>query len=389
MIHHFIDGRQSSKGANVDSHKIKLEAILDLTKALSSTLDLHLLLKKIDNAAVSLTNATAGSIMLFDEDRKSLRFRSSSGEKDKIIKPLPVRDGIAWWVAQHGKIARVDNAAIDERFTGNIDKVSGFVTKSILCVPVILEDEIIGIIEVLNKADGTVFTNEDEWLLSILASQSAVAVKNAGLIAEQRNFFTHTMEILITAIEVTSRLPEGYYWEVARLAIAIGHKLEMEDKELQNLYHAASIHDLGVLNLKQNGIEEGYLMRLHPILGAKMVKPIDILRGTESIILHHHEHFDGNGYPDGLKGDEIPLASRIIAVVEAYKKASSEGKRQSLALSEIQKNSGKSLDPIVIDALLTLISTDEEAELENFDTIWLLDETGILEENSIGLDSHK
>jgi response regulator RpfG family c-di-GMP phosphodiesterase len=341
----------------------RLEKVLELSKALSSTLDLHVLLQRIDENAVNLTGAIAGSILLYDEDKKTLRFRSSSGEKGMIVQPLPVRDGIAWWVAQNGQIAMVNDIANDHRFTGNIDKVSGFITKNILCVPVILEDEIIGVIEVLNKADGTVFTNDDEWLLSILASQSAIAVKNAKLVAEQRNFFTHAFEILITAIEAIYQIPEGFYWEVARLSIAVGRKLGMEEDELQALYNAASFHDLGVLNLKLNGIEDGNLMRLHPALGAKMVKPIDILRNTESMIYHHHEYIDGSGYPDGLKGGEIPLGSRIIIVVEAFEKAISDGKSHSLASARIQKNSGKLFDPVVVDTFLSLIYDYEEGKL--------------------------
>jgi HD-GYP domain-containing protein (c-di-GMP phosphodiesterase class II) len=335
------------------------EELLELSKALSSTLDLHLLLRKIDDSAVRLTGAVAGSIMLFDEDRKSLHFRSLSGEESAMVKPSSVRDGMAWWAAQHGEVVRVDDVTDDQRFTGTIDKITGFRTKSILCVPVTLEGEIIGVIEVLNKTDRTGFTDDDERLLSVLASQAAVAVRNARLATEQRNFFVHVIEILVTAIESTLLVPEGHCWRVAKLAIAVGRKLRMESQELRDLYYGAALHDLGVLSLRQSEIEKGGRAKSHPILGASMVRAINMLHNTEPIVRHHHEYFDGSGYPDGLKGEEIPLSARVIGVVEAYEEAISEGQSQDLARAEIQNNSGKLFDPAVVDAFLELATVNE------------------------------
>jgi hypothetical protein len=336
------------------------EELLELSKALSLTLDLHLLLRKIDDSAVRLTGAAAGSIMLFDEDKKLLYFRSSSGEKAAIVKPLPVRNGMAWWVAKHREVIRVDDVTNDERFTGTIDRITGFKTKSILCVPVTLDDEIIGVIEVLNKTDGTGFTDDDERLLSVLASQAAVAVRNARLATEQRNFFTHVIEILVTAIESTLLVPEGHCWRTAKLATAIGRRLAMEGQELQDLYYAAALHDLGMLSLRRSEVEKADRIKSHPILGAGMVKTINMLHSTEPIIRHHHEYFDGSGYPDGLRGEEIPLSARIIAVVEAYEEVISEGGTRSSAEAEIQRDSGKLFDPVVVDAFLELATVNED-----------------------------
>jgi HD-GYP domain-containing protein (c-di-GMP phosphodiesterase class II) len=90
-----------------------------------------------------------------------------------------------------------------------------------------------------------------------------------------------------------------------------------------------------------------------------MIRDIGILQGAEPIIRHHHEYTDGSGYPEGLKGEGIPLGSRIIATVEAYEEAISEGQSQFSAGAYIRENSGKLFDPVVVDALLELISIDE------------------------------
>lgn len=334
------------------------EEFLDLSKALSSTLDLHLLLRKIDDSAIKLTGAAAGAIMLFGENRALLHFRSSSGEKTDIVKSLTVTDGVAWWVSQNGVLARVDDVREDRRFTGVIDRVTGFKTENLLCVPVTLESEIIGVIEALNKVDGTGFTEQDEQLLSVLAAQATVAVKNTRLVTEQRNFFNHVIEMLVMAIESTLLVPEDHCWRVARLATAIGRKLDMQEQELQDLYYGAALHDLGMIKLREHGVLEKRQMKSHPILGANMVRDIDMLDGTESIICHHHEYIDGSGYPDGLRGREIPLSARIIALVESYEEAILETGSQLISEIRIKEGCAKLFDAVVVDTFLKLVDLE-------------------------------
>lgn len=331
------------------------EELLDLSKTLSSTFDLQLLLRKIDDSAVKLTEAAAGAIMLFDDKKESLRFGSSSGEKANIIKLLPVKDGIAWWVGQSGKSVRVEIASDDDRFTGNIDKITGFETRNLLCVPLVLEDETIGVIEVLNKLGEKSFTERDEQLLSVLTGQAAVAVKNVRLATEQRNFFNHVIEILVMAIESTRLVPLEHCWRVAKLATAIGRELKMQDQDLQDLYYAAALHDLGMLKMRKSGIVDKSQLRSHPTLGANMMRDIGILSGTENIIRHHHEYIDGSGYPDGLTDKEIPIGSKIISVIETYEEAIAQNGSPILAEAHIQEYSGKLFDVEIVDAFLDLI----------------------------------
>jgi len=344
--------------ASVSPEWATTEELLELSKALSSTLDLHLLLKKIDDSAVKLTKGLGGSIMLFDEHKTSLHFRSSSGEKASAVRSLPVRDGIAWWVSQYGAIARVNDTSKNRHFSGAIDKITGLKTENLLCVPVTLADEIIGVIEVLNKADRTGFSEQDEQLLSVLADQAAVAVNNVRLAAEQRNFFDHVIEIFVMAVESTLLVPEEHCWRVAKLATAIGRKLEMRDQELQDLYYAGALHDLGILKLREHGRVEKRQMRSHTTLGANMVRDIDMLNGAEPIIRHHHEYLDGSGYPDNLMGLEIPLSARIIAVVEAYEDAVLETGSQLISELRIQEGCAKLFDAAVVDVFLGLVHMD-------------------------------
>ena len=129
----------------------------------------------------------------------------------------------------------------------------------------------------------------------------------------------------------------------------------MRDRDLQHLYYAAALHDLGMLRFGDNGTVEENAMKTHPILGANMIRDIDMLRDVEPMIRHHHEYLDGSGYPDGLKNDEIPMGTRIIAAVEAYEEAILETGSQTMAMTCLRVGAGKLFDTAVVNEFLKLV----------------------------------
>src|SRR5215208_932100 len=135
----------------------------------------------------------------------------------------------------------------------------------------------------------------------------------------------------VTSILVDAVTPKDGYTaehavEVARLSRLVGMDLGLNEEELEWLVHGALLHDLGKLGVADEILEklgplteeEWALIKRHPEVGARMVEPLESLRKALPVIRHHHERPDGSGYPDGLQGDEIPLAARIVAVVDAY-----------------------------------------------------------------------
>ncbi|MFQ6041204.1 MAG: HD domain-containing phosphohydrolase, partial [Candidatus Poribacteria bacterium] len=331
-----------------------LQKLLDITTDLSASLDVDSVLYKINTSASSLVLSEVSSILLFDNDKLHLYFKAASGEKAPILRKIPVTDGVAWWVAQKGEPVIVNNTASDRRFTGTVDKITGFETKSILCVPVILEGEIIGALEAINKIEDAKFTAPDMKLFSTLANQVAIVIKNAKIIDEQQNFFINAIELLVKAIEsvgvIISMMSPGHCWRVAEMATAIGQNLEIDDNDFDDLYYGAALHDIGIILTEQQdeyikfdlSYYDNYAtaweknIRSHPVVGANMIENIALLSGAAPIIRHHHEHYDGTGYPDGLKGDEIPLGARIVAVAEVYDDTLLNGHaRESGAAGEI------------------------------------------------------
>jgi putative nucleotidyltransferase with HDIG domain len=163
--------------------------------------------------------------------------------------------------------------------------------------------------------------------------------------------------------------PSGHSDRVAAYAVAIGERLDLAREELLALKRAAILHDIGKVGISREIVEklgrltdrEFEIMRLHSTIAIRMLESVPELQDSLPMIKHHHERFDGKGYPDGLKGHEIPLGARIIAVAETFDMLVSDlpwRKAMTLdqALAEIQANAGTQFDPVVVEAFLAVVS---------------------------------
>ncbi len=341
--------------------------ILQIARNLTSTLDVDILLKKISALAEEKLDSEASAIMLMDDDGKNLSFKVAGGTKGGVVQRMkvPVGQGIAGWVAQTREPAIVNDVSKDSRFTGTQDKSSGFQTKKILCVPMMIESELIGIVEVLNKKSGD-YTTDDQEVLESLASMAAVSINNAKSAEEQRNFFVNILEVLVAAIEAQDTKLKGHNIRVTQIATAIGRHLGLSGKEYKDLYYGAMLHDIGILFARGNRISaddivvagKGAILddTTHPVLGANILSPINLLRGAIPIIRHHHENFDGTGYPDGLAGENIPLGARIVYLAETVDEMHSSGMDSSTINRMLVAGKEIRFDPRIVDIYVSEIA---------------------------------
>jgi response regulator RpfG family c-di-GMP phosphodiesterase len=338
-----------------------LKEIFDIAKSLSSVLDVDALLKRIGSAGERLLGAEASCLMLLDDDKQTLSFKVSPGEKGGIAQKLKLKigQGIGGTVAQDRKSLVVNDAAKDPRFDVQMDKITGFVTRSIIGVPLLVENDLIGVMEVMNKKSG-VFTDEDRSALESLASLAAVSISNAKQAEDQRNFFVHGIEIFVSAIESKEPKLSGHSWAVAQLSTRIGKHMGLEGQEYRNLYYGALLHDIGLLGIKDGfSLAEGVITSRdrepdssHPRIGADMVRDIGLLKGAEPVIRHHHENFDGTGYPDGLSGEQIPAGARIVAVAEAVEEMRLSGLPDERVRQLLKLGQETRFDPLIVGICL-------------------------------------
>ncbi|MBI2264513.1 MAG: GAF domain-containing protein [Armatimonadetes bacterium] len=291
----------------------------DVGKELNAVKDLDQLLDKIMRITREVCDSEGSSIILLDEAANELYFKVAVGEKGDILQKirLPVSEqSVAGWVVMHRQPAVINDVANDKRHSKLADQKAGFTTKTLLAVPVCFGDRIMGVVEAVNKCNNGHFDAEDLQYLWIMANQAAVALNNANLVTDLHNFFIHTVEILVTAMEALQPSTKGHIHRVVRLSAAMGRELELAGKDYENLWYGAYFHDIGKLKLDYSSFHMND--KMHPVLGYEMLKQITILHPILPIVRHHHERYDGTGFPDGLKGAEIPLGARIVAIAEEY-----------------------------------------------------------------------
>lgn len=295
-----------------------LSRLMEVGQELASSTDLDELLSKIARAGQDLTDSEKASILLLDEDRQELYFRQTLGEHgetlEKIRIPLNERS-IAGWCVLHREPVVIGDVSHDPRHYKGVDKASGFITRSILAVPIHWGERDFGVVEVLNRNVGE-YTDEDKEYLTILAAQAAVALNNVYVVEQLQNYFTHSVELFIAALETLEPAMKGHVIRVARMATALARELKLTGRDFEQVLYGAYFHDIG--RLMNESARTGARERNEPIVGAQLLQKIKMLEKVAPIVRYHRERYDGSGYPEGLRGDDIPLGARILGLAVDY-----------------------------------------------------------------------
>jgi putative nucleotidyltransferase with HDIG domain len=166
--------------------------------------------------------------------------------------------------------------------------------------------------------------------------------------------------MLVAALDSHLGYHEGHGTRVARIANRIGRKLDLADHRLERLHFAALLHDIGMLKLERNTQMDKRTAAAHTVLGSRMLSRIRLWHELAPIVHHHHEWWDGSGYPDGISGTEIPLEARIIGLCDAYDTiTSARSYKPALpldqALHEIESHAGTQFDPDLVGIFSGLV----------------------------------
>ena len=196
--------------------------------------------------------------------------------------------------------------------------------------------------------------------LATLTGLAAVAIHNADLRDAQRNFFSHVTDILVHTLDTHLQFQAGHGERVAQLANQLGRALKLADAELQRLHFAALLHDIGMLKLDRSQQMNSRTCDRHALLGARMLARIRLWKELAPIVQHHHEWWDGHGYPDGLSGEAIPVEARIIAICDAFDTMTSERSYKATlsprdALAELEACAGSQFDPELVRVFRSLV----------------------------------
>ena len=245
----------------------QLTTLVELATILNSTLEPKEVRKRAMQAATRLMNCEVGSLLLLDEEKKDLFFEVALGEKGETVKEvrLKVGEGIAGWVAEHSKPLMVADVTKDSRHSIKVDDTSGYKTKNIMCVPVMVKEKVIGVLQAVNKLNNEHFSNEDLELFELLANQVAIAIENAILYEKIHTAFLEVSEALAESIEKRDPYTGGHTKRVLEYSMAIAKYMKLNEEEMEKLKIAAILHDIGkigvedkILRKKENLTEEEY-----------------------------------------------------------------------------------------------------------------------------------
>lgn len=329
-------------GADQEVHALR--ALLDIGDDLASTLQTEVLVRKILQNAMDLTDSEGASLILITDEGNQLYFKESLGPRSEDVKKLRLpldEHSLVGYSVQNRVTLRVNDVNRDPRHNKVVDQQTDFRTRSMLCCPVFWRGTPKGALTAVNKDDMKAFSDADQEYMEILASMAAVALNNAEIMDRLTNFYTETVGILIDVLEVHDNVSRDHLVAVARFATTMGQHLNLSGPEIERLCYAGLLHDIGKIRCEDPNSRE------HPVLGAAMLERVRLFRDLLPLIRYHHEAFDGTGFPDGLQKDEIPYLARILAVAEAYVEgladAGPDGRDE--VLREIRYQFGTHFDP--------------------------------------------
>ena len=351
-----------------------LTALVETSRAINFSFDLGLSLTTLLTHAMVQLQVDAACVLLFNPVTRALEHVAGRGFRTKAIVETsrPLTKGYAGKVAQDPRIVAIlDLAKRKDGLIGAVD-LSGEDFVSYHAVPLIAKGKFMGVLEVFRR---TRQTHREGWLdfLQALGSQAAIAIDNTALFDKLQSSNTEisqaydaTIEGWSRAMELRDNVTEGHTQRVAVLTVKLGRLFELSEAELIQVRWGALLHDIGKMGIPDGILlKEGQLtetewavMKKHTVFAYEMLSPIRYLRSALDIPCSHHEKWDGTGYPLGLKGEQIPLAARIFAVVDVWDALRSDRRyRGSWPLNKVREHllslAGTHFDPRVVEVCLS------------------------------------
>ncbi len=369
----------------------RLEALVAIIGQIGSTLDRSQILRMIVDYASELLNSEIASIFLVDEETGNLVLLMSNNLDDLGEDPIvvPPGKGIIGHVVETGETVIVPDTSRDKRHYKQADQQSGVHTQAILAVPLCTQSVVlgrergrvqmrtIGGLEAINKRSGN-FTENDAKLLRTLATQAGTVLEIAELYADANELFLDVLKALTAAVDAKDPYTVGHSLRVSEFSVAIAQEMGLSGEMIHRIRVGALLHDVGKIGIPDTILakperlndEEYDLVKDHPIIGERIMEQVRMLDVEIPALAEHHERLDGTGYPKGLKGDQISLTGRIVAVADVFDALTSDRPyRKAMQVEDViihmREVSGAHLDGACVEALVRayrkdLIHTEQE-----------------------------
>lgn len=329
-------------------YKLLISSIHSIYRLINSTFLVADLITRLSSLICQIFNAQYCLISLVDPSKQYSIFKCLVSNRKKYI---------------FDKKIKILNGLEKRIIKGSISVFK----RNLMGLPLV-SDDVMGLIIVKRNETEASFDKFDQEMLATVVQQAVIGIKNLQLYEEQQKIVLGSIKSLVILLD--TRIPQEYTHSpyFMRLVTAIGHQMRLDEKQIESLKYASLLHDAGKVDIPMEILtkttkltpNEYKIIKRHPVKGAQILRPLQILRPAISIILHHHEKYNGTGYPSKLKKGQIPQGARIMAVADAfeamvYGRPYRERVNIDCAIKEIKKKSGTQFDPKVVEAFLKVI----------------------------------
>ncbi|MFH1577613.1 MAG: HD domain-containing phosphohydrolase [Candidatus Omnitrophota bacterium] len=342
--------------------------IFKLIEKISLSLNNREIAKYIIEEVCKFLNIQHCLLVLLDQGREKIKVKYVIGIKEDQIKDDYFKNGesISGLVIKNNEPLLINNLD-NEPWFKTINK-EDYLKGAFISVPLSIKNTALGVINVCNKKTGEAFTSEDLSFLINVARVGAIAFQNVELHEQMQDSYLKTMTALAAAIDARDPYTRTHSENVTRYSLLIAKAINYNLVDSETLRRAGLLHDIGKIGIRDEILlkpgklteEEFVQIKLHSVKGEGIVKSLVFLREVSCLVRHHHERYDGRGYPDGICGQGIELGARILAVADAFDAMTSNRpyrKRLSLeqAIEELKRNRGLQFDPEITDHFLKIL----------------------------------
>ncbi|MDR0306637.1 MAG: response regulator [Chitinispirillales bacterium] len=343
----------------------KLVSLHDITKTLASVESASGLVKKLLEFSLNMVKADSGAVLLADGKSRFAVSQTSGAFIDYQFWRSRAFTIACGWVQSNNK-AIIIGSEERERAAG-LEKIPDGL-RCCMALPLAANDKFLGTLLLVRKSGNSSFSNLDLQIVNALTMQASIFVENIKLYENIRNNYLSTIRAFAHAVEAKDEYTHGHSENVMKYTVALGKFMGISEQELEHIKYAGLLHDIGkigisesILNKPSKLTDEEYnqIMR-HPELGARIISNIPFLSPLAALVQHHHEFYNGKGYPFGLSGEEIPLGARMLSVSDTYEAMTSnrpyrKAMPQETAFKILVEEKGRQFDPVIVDAFLKVM----------------------------------
>lgn len=343
----------------------KLVSLHEVTKVLSSTLILEELYMRFLDYSVKISRSNGGSLVFVNSSSRLRVALTSPKPFDNSFWEVPVFAAASRWAVANGE-PLIFESGKPNGIEGMPDLPNNI--QSYLVLPLKTPRRMLGVLNLVRAQDSISFSNVDLEIINVLASQASISIENARLYQNMRDNYLKTVSGFALAVEAKDKYTHGHSENVMKYTVILAQHLGLTGKEIEQIKYAGLLHDIGKIGVNEAilnkagklTLEEYEEIKKHPDLGSRILANVPFFESLVPLVRHHHEFYNGEGYPDGLSGENIPMGARILSVADAFEAMTSdrpyrEAMPYEKAFEILISEKGQQFDAKIVDAFVEVM----------------------------------